>query len=116
MKVGRKRLSEDVERVAAMRNHLGSDFPLMVDANMRWTADEAIRAARSFAPYDVAWLEEPISPDDFAGHARIVREGGLPIAAGENLRTYGSSAISLPREALPIRSQMLQTAAALQPS
>jgi L-alanine-DL-glutamate epimerase-like enolase superfamily enzyme len=87
MKVGRKRLSEDVERVAAMRNHLGSDFPLMVDANMRWTADEAIRAARSFAPYDVAWLEEPISPDDFAGHARIVREGGLPIAAGENLRT-----------------------------
>jgi L-alanine-DL-glutamate epimerase-like enolase superfamily enzyme len=87
MKVGRKRLSEDVERLAAMRNHLGNDFPLMVDANMRWTVDEAIRAARSFAPYDVVWLEEPISPDDLAGHARIVREGGLPIAAGENLRT-----------------------------
>ena len=87
MKVGRKRLSEDVERVAAMRNHLGRDVALMVDANMRWTADEAIRAARSFAPYDVVWLEEPISPDDLAGHARIVREGGLPIAAGENLRT-----------------------------
>jgi L-alanine-DL-glutamate epimerase-like enolase superfamily enzyme len=87
MKVGRQRLSEDVERVAAMRKHLGSDFPLMVDANMRWTADEAIRAARSFAPYDLVWLEEPISPDDIAGHARIVREGGLPIAAGENLRT-----------------------------
>ncbi len=37
MKVGRPRLSEDVERVRAMRAHLGADFPLMVDANMRWT-------------------------------------------------------------------------------
>lgn len=87
MKVGRKRLSEDVERVAAMRKHLGGDFPLMVDANMKWTVDEAIRAARAFAPFDLTWFEEPISPDDVAGHARVVREGGLPIAAGENLRT-----------------------------
>jgi L-alanine-DL-glutamate epimerase-like enolase superfamily enzyme len=87
MKVGRKKLSEDVERVAAMRKHLGAEFPLMADANMKWTADEAIRAARAFAPYDLTWLEEPISPDDVAGHARVVREGGLPIAAGENLRT-----------------------------
>lgn len=87
MKVGRKKLSEDVEKIAAMRSHLGAEFPLMVDANMKWTADEAIRAARAFAPFDLTWLEEPISPDDVAGHARVVREGGLPIAAGENLRT-----------------------------
>ncbi len=87
MKVGRKRLSEDVERVAAMRKHLGDDFPLMADANMKWSADDAIRAARAFAPFGLTWLEEPISPDDVAGHARVVREGGLPIAAGENLRT-----------------------------
>jgi L-alanine-DL-glutamate epimerase-like enolase superfamily enzyme len=87
MKVGRKRLAEDVERVAAMRQHLGEGFPLMVDANMTWSADAAIRAARAFAPYDLTWLEEPISPDDVAGHARVVRDGGLPIAAGENLRT-----------------------------
>ena len=87
MKVGRKRLAEDVEKVAAMRARLGDGFPLMVDANMKWSVDEAIRAARAFAPYDLTWLEEPISPDDVAGHARVVREGGLPIAAGENLRT-----------------------------
>jgi L-alanine-DL-glutamate epimerase-like enolase superfamily enzyme len=87
MKVGRKRLAEDVERVAAMRAHLGDGFPLMADANMKWSADEAIRAARAFSPYDLTWLEEPISPDDVAGHARVVREGGLPVAAGENLRT-----------------------------
>jgi L-alanine-DL-glutamate epimerase-like enolase superfamily enzyme len=87
MKVGRPRLSEDLERVAAMRRHLGDGFPLMADANMKWTADEAIRAARRFQASELTWLEEPIIPDDVAGHARVVREGGLPIAAGENLRT-----------------------------
>lgn len=87
MKVGRRNLFEDVERVAAMRQHLGQGFPLMVDANMKWGVDEAIRAARALQPFDLTWLEEPTIPDDPAGHARIVREGGLPIAAGENLRT-----------------------------
>ena len=87
MKVGRPKLSEDVARVQAMREHLGADFPLMVDANMRWTPDEAIRAARAFLPSQVAWLEEPTIPDDVLGHARIVREGGLPVATGENLHT-----------------------------
>ncbi len=87
MKVGRERLNEDVERVAAMRGHLGAGFPLMVDANMKWTADLAIRAARAFAPHDLTWLEEPIPPDDVAGHARVAAQGGLPIAAGENLRS-----------------------------
>jgi len=87
MKVGRRRLSEDVERVRAMRNHLGPDFPLMADANMRWSVDEAIRGARALSAFDLVWLEEPTIPDDVAGHARIVREGGLPIATGENLHT-----------------------------
>ena len=87
MKVGRSRLAEDVERVHAMREHLGPDIALMVDANMRWSADDAIRAARALAPFDLVWLEEPTIPDDVAGHVRIVRDGGLPIAAGENLHT-----------------------------
>jgi L-alanine-DL-glutamate epimerase-like enolase superfamily enzyme len=87
MKVGRPDLREDVERLAAMRAHLGPAFPLMVDANMAWTADQAIRAARAFAPHDPLWLEEPTIPEDVARHARILREGGLPIAAGENLRS-----------------------------
>jgi L-alanine-DL-glutamate epimerase-like enolase superfamily enzyme len=87
MKVGRARLSEDVEKVAAMRKHLGDAFPLMADANMKWSVDEAIRAARAFQPYELTWLEEPIIPDDVAGHVRVVRDGGVPIATGENLRT-----------------------------
>jgi L-alanine-DL-glutamate epimerase-like enolase superfamily enzyme len=87
MKVGRRRLAEDVERVRAMRQHLGEDVPLMADANMKWSVDQAVRAARAFRAYDLTWLEEPIVPDDVAGHARVVAEGGLPVAAGENLRT-----------------------------
>jgi L-alanine-DL-glutamate epimerase-like enolase superfamily enzyme len=87
MKVGRERLSEDTARVAAMRELLGPDVPLMVDANMRWSADQAIRAARAFAEHQVFWLEEPTIPDDIPGHVRILREGGLPIASGENLHS-----------------------------
>jgi len=86
-KVGRPRLGEDLERVAAMRQLLGPGTPLMVDANMRWSADEAIRASRALAAHDVYWLEEPTLPDDVTGHIRILRDGALPIAAGENLHT-----------------------------
>lgn len=87
MKVGRAKLSEDRDRVAAMRDYLGDDFPLMADANMRWTVDQSIAAARAFRDSNLTWLEEPTIPDDIAGHARIVREGGVPIATGENLHT-----------------------------
>ena len=87
MKVGRASLRDDVARVRAMRAHLGPEFPLMADANMRWSVDDAIRAARALREFDLVWLEEPTIPDDVPGHVRIVREGGVPIAAGENLHT-----------------------------
>ena len=87
MKVGRNSLREDIERVRRMREHLGADFPLMADANMKWSVDQAITAARAFKDFNLLWLEEPTIPDDIAGHARILRDGGVPIATGENLHT-----------------------------
>jgi L-alanine-DL-glutamate epimerase-like enolase superfamily enzyme len=87
MKVGRPLLREDLVRVAAMREHLGPEFALMVDANMKWTADQGVKAARELQRFDLVWLEEPTIPDDFAGHARVVREGGHAVASGENLHT-----------------------------
>ncbi len=87
IKVGRKKLSEDIERVAAVREIIGPEVPLMVDANMCWTVDQAIQASRSFEKFNVFWLEEPIIPDDVTGHAKIANEGKLPIATGENLHT-----------------------------
>jgi len=62
MKVGRPHLSQDLERVRAMREHLGADFPLMVDANIRWSIDEAARGARGQAEFCVFWLEQSPRP------------------------------------------------------
>lgn len=87
MKVGRPQLRDDLERVRRMREHLGDDFPLMVDANMQWTADQAVRAARALQPFNLVWLEEPMIPDDIDGHIRVVREGGASVATGENMHT-----------------------------
>jgi L-alanine-DL-glutamate epimerase-like enolase superfamily enzyme len=87
MKVGRDDTSEDAERVTAMRGWLGPDIALMADANMRWSVDEAVTAARTLRACDLVWLEEPTIPDDVAGHACIAREGGIPVATGENLHT-----------------------------
>ena len=87
MKVGSDRLRDDIERVEALRDVLGPDRPLMVDANMKWSVAEAIRASRVLADFDVYWLEEPTDPADVKGHVRIQQEGALPVAAGENLHT-----------------------------
>lgn len=87
MKVGRPHLGEDVERVAAMRSHLGDEFPLMVDVNMGWSVGTAVTAARAMRELNLVWLEEPIAPEDTEGHVRVLREGGVPIATGENFHT-----------------------------
>ena len=87
MKVGRERLSEDVAKMAALRETFGPDMPLMCDANMKYSVDGAIRAARAFRDFDLVWFEEPIPPEDPAGHRRILTEGGIPVASGENLRS-----------------------------
>ncbi len=87
MKVGRPRLSEDIARVAAIREFIGPEVPLMVDVNMNWSVDQAIRASHALAEFDIYWLEEPTIPDDLAGHVRIMNEGVLPIATGENFHT-----------------------------
>ena len=87
IKVGRDNLSEDVARVRAVRECIGPDMPLMVDANMRYSVERAISAARRFRDFDIYWFEEPTIPDDYKGLARIASEGAVPVAAGENLHT-----------------------------
>ena len=87
MKVGRPSLSEDVERVKAVRSLVGPAVDLMVDANNGFRVDRALKASRAFAEFDVFWLEEPTIPDDLPGHVKIASEGPTPVAAGESLRT-----------------------------
>lgn len=87
IKLGQQTLKEDIERVEAVRKLIGQDITFMVDANMGWTVDEAITAARELQRYNIFWLEEPTIPDDYEGYRRIREQGGLPIAAGENFHT-----------------------------
>ena len=87
IKVGQPSLAEDIERVGAVRELIGPDIAFMVDANYSMSVDEAIAAARAFAPYDIVWFEEPTIPDDYPGYGRIARETGVPLAMGENLHT-----------------------------
>jgi L-alanine-DL-glutamate epimerase-like enolase superfamily enzyme len=87
IKVGRQDLAEDVERVKAVRELIGAETVLMVDANYSMSVTQAIRAAETFKPYDILWFEEPIIPDNYAGYARIAEATGMPLAMGENLHT-----------------------------
>ena len=87
IKVGQPDLTEDVARVAAVRELIGPNITFMVDANYSLSVEEAIAAADAFKPYDLTWFEEPIIPDDYAGYARISQATGVPLAMGENLHT-----------------------------
>lgn len=87
IKLGQETLKEDIERVAAVRELIGPDIVFMVDANMKWSIEHAVKAAKALRQFDIHWLEEPTIPDDYDGYRRISAEGGLPIAAGENLHT-----------------------------
>jgi L-alanine-DL-glutamate epimerase-like enolase superfamily enzyme len=84
MRVGKARLEEDVERVAAVRAAIGPDVALMVDANKRFTANHAIRLGRRLEPYDLTWFEEPVEAHDLAGSARVAAALDTPVASGES--------------------------------
>lgn len=87
MKVGRDDPQEDVERVAAVRRLIGPGIPLMLDANQKWTAAEAIRRVGHLKPFDPYWIEEPLLADDRAGHAHVRQATGVAMAVGETLYT-----------------------------
>jgi L-alanine-DL-glutamate epimerase-like enolase superfamily enzyme len=85
MKVGLADTVEDLCRVQAVRSAIGDGIPLMVDANQKWDLQQATLAARLLEPLQLAWLEEPLHPDDVAAHRRLARRCTIPIALGEQL-------------------------------
>ena len=85
IKIGRPHVSEDVARLEAVRRAVGPSFEIMTDCNQRFTVDEAIRRARCLTPIDIAWIEEPLTADDLAGHVRLSQSTTLPVAVGESL-------------------------------
>ena len=76
--------ADDLRRARIVRDAIGPTNRMMVDANQKWGVEQAIERTRQLAAVDVWWMEEPTSPDDILGHARIRRETGVRIATGEH--------------------------------
>ena len=85
LKVGQPDKALDLKRVAAVRETLGDDAPLMVDANQQWDRPTAQRMCRAFEEFDLIWIEEPLDAHDFEGHAALAARFDTPIATGEML-------------------------------
>ena len=86
-KVGGLSIAEDVARVRALRDAIGPDIHLMVDANEAYNAATAIRIGRKLADLDLVWFEEPVNAQDLDAYLEIKAALPMAIAGGENLRT-----------------------------
>jgi L-alanine-DL-glutamate epimerase-like enolase superfamily enzyme len=85
IKVGLPDSKEDLRRVAGIREHIGWDVPLMVDANQQWDRATALRMGRQLEEFNLVWIEEPLDAYDFEGHAHLASVLDTPIATGEML-------------------------------
>jgi D(-)-tartrate dehydratase len=85
MKIGGAPLAEDLRRVEAALAVVGGGENLAVDANGRFSLDEAAAYADALAPYGLRWYEEPLDPLDYAAHAMLAERYPPPLATGENL-------------------------------
>ena len=84
LKVGLS-VEDDIRRCRLAREAIGPDVAMAVDANQRWDVAPAIAWMKQLAPFDIAWIEEPTSPDDVLGHAAIRRGiAPVPVSTGEH--------------------------------
>jgi L-alanine-DL-glutamate epimerase-like enolase superfamily enzyme len=77
----------DCQLISAIRDTIGPDTQLMIDAGLAWDAKTAIQRCRLFEPFDLFWLEEPLGPDDLRGYRRLSDAVDVRIAAGEEEAT-----------------------------
>lgn len=89
VKVGQPDTTADLKRVAAVRERLGDDVPLMVDANQQWDRPTAHRIGRALETFGLVWIEEPLDAHDAAGHAALADTLDTPVASGEMLTSVG---------------------------
>ncbi|MEU9795734.1 mandelate racemase/muconate lactonizing enzyme family protein [Streptomyces sparsogenes] len=85
IKVGHPDGKVDLRRVTAVREHLGDEVPLMVDANQQWDRPTAQRMGRALEEFGLGWIEEPLDAYDARGHAALAASLDTPVATGEML-------------------------------
>ncbi len=94
LRLGSRRLADDLLRVRLVREAIGPDIDLLADANQSFTAKHAIRLGRELEAFDLVWLEEPVAYHDLRGHREVRQALSIPIATGETEYTrYGMKAI-----------------------
>ena len=84
MKIGGAPFDEDVARVKAVREAIGPDRRLMIDALCVMTPHQAMRFGAAVEPYDIYWFEQPVKADDIRGLATVNQRGSIPVSANEN--------------------------------
>ncbi|KAF0965236.1 L-talarate/galactarate dehydratase [Rhodococcus sp. T7] len=89
IKVGQPDWKQDIARLEKVREHLGDEVPLMVDANQQWDRPTAMRMGRIFDKFNLIWIEEPLDAYDAEGHAHLARSLDTSIATGEMLASVG---------------------------
>lgn len=87
MKVGSGNVKLDAERVASVRNAIGDDVNLRVDANNSYSVDKAIQLGRKIKKYDLAYFEQPVAARNFRGLAKVRQTTRIPITADEAVHT-----------------------------
>ncbi|MFA9381911.1 MAG: mandelate racemase/muconate lactonizing enzyme family protein, partial [Acetanaerobacterium sp.] len=84
MKIGAASINEDLERVDVVRETIGSNIELLVDANNAYNRIDALKMGRELDKRNIFWFEEPLHPDDLEGCAELCRKIDTPVAVGEN--------------------------------
>jgi muconate cycloisomerase len=83
-------VEKDRDRIAAVREAVGSTMKLRIDANMQYDAETALKLCKLVKPFDLQLFEQPAPKDDLAGLARVRREGGVPVMADESISDHDS--------------------------
>jgi len=89
LRVGKKDLKEDIDRVSAVRETVGKKMNLMVDVNQGWNQQKAFEAIESFKPFDLTWIEEPVDHEDYSLCSEVKRKSTIPICSGETNYNVG---------------------------
>ncbi|AXI48528.1 mandelate racemase [Sulfitobacter sp. SK012] len=85
IKIGKPTLAADRARLRAVRDAVGDDYEILVDANQSFTLSEARRRADMMAEFDIGWFEEPMPADDIGAHVQLNTVSPVPIAVGESM-------------------------------
>lgn len=85
--LSRRGLREGIERLAAVREAVGPDIEVLIDAHGMYSVPSAIAAANAMEPYDITWMEEPVPPEGVSALRTVRRNTGVPLCVGERLYT-----------------------------